>query len=290
VNVGFIGLGQMGEAIARRLLTKHQLTVWNRTAAKADRLVAEGARLAPSVDAALKGEIAFSMLPDDGSIEETLLASGAFDHARKGIIHVCLSTISVAFARRLATHHMERGQRFVSAPVFGRPNVAAAGQLTIVAAGDSGALATLQPLFETFGKKTWTVGAEPEKANVIKLANNFMLAAAIESMSEAASLADAYGISAAQLFEITNGDLFACTAYRGYGQIIADRAFEPAGFAVALGAKDLRLSLAAAEAADVPMPFASVVRDKFIEAKAMGLGAKDWSVLSDVARARAGRR
>lgn len=280
----------MGAQIARHLLSKNrQLAVWNRTNGKAEGLVKEGATLAKSLDEIMTSEVVFSMLPDDEAIDQTLLRPGAFENARSGIIHVNLSTISPRFASKLAAFHRARGQKYVSAPVLGRPEVARAGQLTIVAAGDPEALARLQPLFDSFGKKTWTLGAEAEKANVVKLANNLMLAAAVESMSEAAALVGGYGLDAGRFLEISNSGPFACPVYQQYGKAIASEAFEPAGFSVRLGAKDVRLGLAAGEAANVPMPMFSVVRDSLLEAVAMGDEAKDWAVLGRVARTRAGR-
>ncbi|HEX4047002.1 MAG TPA: NAD(P)-dependent oxidoreductase [Elusimicrobiota bacterium] len=290
MKIGFAGLGHMGAEIARHLLLKNgQLTVWNRTKGKAEELAEEGATPAESLDTLMAGEIVFSMLPDDQAIEETLLRPGVFDKARSGIIHVNLSTISPGFASRLAEHHRTKGQKYVSAPVLGRPEVARAGQLTIVAAGDLDALESIRPLLDSFGRKTWTLGAVAEKANVVKLANNLMLAAAVESMSEASALVGGYGLDAGRFLEITNSGPFACPVYQQYGKAIASEAFEPAGFSVRLGAKDVRLGLAAGESANVPMPMFSVVRDGLLEAVAMGDEAKDLAVLGRVARARAGR-
>ena len=291
MKIGFIGLGHMGAEIARHLISKNrQLTVWNRTKEKAEELIREGAASAESLEEIMTSEAVFSMLPDDQAIDETLLRSGVFEKARSGIIHVNLSTISPGFASQLTAYHRPRGQKYISAPVLGRPEVARAGQLTIVAAGDAEALAIVQPLFDSFGKKTWVLGAQAEKANVVKLANNLMLAAAIESMSEASALVAAYGLDAGRLLEITNSGPFACPVYQQYGKAIASGTFEPAGFSVRLGAKDVRLGLAAAEEVNVPMPLCSAVRDSLLEAKAMGDEDKDWAVLSRVSRIRAGRR
>jgi 3-hydroxyisobutyrate dehydrogenase-like beta-hydroxyacid dehydrogenase len=291
MKVGFVGLGRMGAEIARRLLSKNgRLTVWNRTKGKAEGLVKEGATLAKSLDELAASEIVFSMLPDDQTIDETLLRSGVFDQARSGIIHVNLSTISPGFSSKLAEYHRTKGQKYVSAPVLGRPEAARAGQLTILAAGDPEALAMLQPLLDSFGKKTWALGAEAEKANVVKLANNLMLAAAVESMSEASALVGGYGLEAGRFLEIANSGPFACPVYQLYGKAIASEAFEPAGFSARLGAKDVRLGLAAGEEAGVPMPMFSAVRDSLLEAKALGDEEKDLAVLGRIARARAGRR
>jgi hypothetical protein len=289
MQVGFAGLGNMGAAVAGHMLSpEHALTVWNRSADKARGLRDRGAAVASSIDQAVTGDVVFSMLADDHALQEALLSSGAFDRARPGIIHVNLSTISVELAQKLGAFHRARGQHYISAPVLGRPDVAQAGQLIVVAAGPAAALQTVQPLLESFSRKLWIVGVEAEKANAVKLAVNLMLTAAIEAMSESAALVGAYGLTAAQLLDITNTTLFACPVYQGYGKAIAEAKYEPAGFPVYLGAKDVRLGLAAAEAMHVPMPVASAVRDSFLQARAMGAETKDIAVLGEVARARAG--
>jgi 3-hydroxyisobutyrate dehydrogenase-like beta-hydroxyacid dehydrogenase len=291
MKVGFIGLGHMGQEIAKHLLIQNrQLMVWNRTPAKAAALTDAGAILAESLKDAMANDVLFSMLTDDPAIEETLNGSGVFEQARKGIIHVNLSTISPLLASKLASFHRKREQRYISAPVLGRPEVAQAGKLTVVAAGDLEVLPNIQPLFDSFGQKTWPLGTRAEKANVVKLAANLMLAAAIESMSEASAFVSGYGVAPGQLLEITNSNVFACPAYQIYGRGIADETFEPAEFTVHLGAKDVRLGLAAAEEVNVPMPLSSVVRDSLLEAKAMGKDSMDLAVLGRVARIRAGQR
>ena len=289
MQIGFVGLGHMGAAIAGHMLSPTQpVMVWNRSADKARGLVDRGAVLANSVDEALTGEIVFSMLADDQAVQDVLLASGAFDRARQGITHVNMSTVSVSLAKHLGAFHRERGQHYIAAPVMGRPDIAQAGQLIVVAAGDAAALKTVQPLLETFSRKLCIVGDEAEKANAIKLAVNLMLAAAVETMGEAAALVGAYGLSAGQLLEITNTSIFACPVYQIYGKAMIEEKYEPAGFPVHLGAKDVRLGLAAAEAVHVSMPIASAVRDSLLQAMAMGHGTKDLAVLGQVARTRAG--
>jgi 3-hydroxyisobutyrate dehydrogenase-like beta-hydroxyacid dehydrogenase len=278
----------MGAAIAKHLLSlKHELLVWNRSKNKADELMSHGAKWADSLEMLMASDVVFSMLTDDLVIENTLLRPGVFENAKAGIIHVNLSTISPRFAKTLAAYHSERKQKYISAPVLGRPEMARAGKLTVVAAGDPDALDFVQPLLDSFSQKTWILGEHAENANVVKLANNLMLATAIESMSEASALVSGYGLKAHQLLEITNSSTFACPAYQIYGQAIANEIFEPAGFSVSLGAKDVRLGLAAAEEVNVPMPLSSVVRDRLLEAKAMAGEHKDWAVLGLVARRKA---
>jgi 3-hydroxyisobutyrate dehydrogenase-like beta-hydroxyacid dehydrogenase len=291
MKIGFIGLGNMGQEIAKHLLrVNHQLMVWNRTEGKTAALTNAGAILARSLEEVMENNIVFSMLSDDQAIEELLIQSDVFDGALDGIIHVNLSTISPMLASRLAAFHKKRRQKYISAPVLGRPDVAKAGKLTIVAAGDLQVLPSIQPLFDSFGQKTWNLGPLAEKANVVKLANNLMLATAVESMSEASAFVNGYGLNAGQLLEITNSGPFACLAYQSYSDAIANDSSDPVEFSVHLGAKDVRLGLAAAEEINVPMPLSSVVRDSLLEAKAMGEEYKDWgAVLGRVSRARAGR-
>lgn len=289
MHVGFVGLGHMGAAIAGHMLSpERSVTVWNCSADKAQDLVERGAARANSIDETLAGEIVFSMLADDQAVQDVLLSSGAFDRAHQGIIHVNLSTISVGLAKHLGAFHRERGQQYISAPVLGRPDIAQAGQLIVAAAGATAALKTAQPLLDTFSRKIWIVGDEAEKANAVKLAINLMLAAAVETMGEAAALVRGYGLSAGQLLDITNASIFACPVYQIYGKAMTEEKYEPAGFPVHLSAKDVRLGLAAAEAVHVSMPIASAVRDSVLQAMAMGEGTKDLAVLGRVARARAG--
>jgi 3-hydroxyisobutyrate dehydrogenase-like beta-hydroxyacid dehydrogenase len=290
MKIGFVGLGHMGQEVARHLLIENrQLTVWNRSPERAAQLTAAGATFAKSLDEVLVNDVLFSMLPDDPIIDEVLIRSGVFDRAHKEIVHVNLSTISPGFASKLASFHRKKGQKYISAPVLGRPEVAKSGKLTVVAAGDLEILPSIQHLFDSFGQKTWTLGTHAEKANVVKLAANLMLVAAVESMSEASALVNGYGVDPGELLEITNSNVFACPAYQIYGKGIASNTFEPAEFTVHLGAKDVRLGLAAAEEVNIPMPLSSVARDSLLEAKAMGEDDMDLSVLGRVARARAGR-
>jgi len=291
MDIGFIGLGQMGSGIAGNLIRAgHQLTVWNRSPAPVQALVAAGARAARSPGEAFEAEVVFSMLAQDAAIEAAILETGALDHAQPGVIHVNLATVSVAFTRVLAETHAERGLGYVSAPVLGRPEFAAAGQLHVMVAGAPEAVGKVRPLIETFARAIWPLGAEPERANVVKIAANFMLASAIEAMAEAAALGEAHGVPAKDLLEVVTGALFNAPAYHVYADIISQRRFEPAGFKLPLGQKDVRLALAAGEAVNAPLPFASVLRDRFIEAMAHGDAEKDWSAISEIAFRHAGLR
>jgi 3-hydroxyisobutyrate dehydrogenase-like beta-hydroxyacid dehydrogenase len=294
MNIGFIGLGNMGGAVAGRLLEAgHTLRVWNRSPEPARRLAERGAQVAASADEAFRGEVVFSMLSDDQVTRSVLIDSGLLARATASTsrIHVNLATISAALGDELAERHRERGIGYVAAPVLGRPDAAAAGKLTVLAAGPRQAVDAVQPLLEgTVGHKMWRFGERAAQANVVKLAVNFMLAAAIESMGEAAALTSGYGIEPRELFELIGQSLFPGPVYQGYGRLIAEGRFEPAGFKARLGLKDVRLALAAAEAVTTPMPVGSLIRDSMLEALARGEGEKEFGVvLGRAAMRRAGK-
>ncbi len=289
MNVGFIGLGQMGRAIATNLARAgHRLTVWNRSPGPVEPLVALGAEAAARPRDAARADVLMTMLADDEAVRSVLLEQGALEGARPGLVHVNLATVSVALARELARLHRERGLAYVAAPVFGRPDVAREAKLNVVVAGESSAVSRVEPLLKAIGQRLWPVGSEPERANVVKLAGNFMIASALETMGEAVALARAYSVEGAQLLEILTSTLFASPVYQGYGRLIAEQRFEPASFRMQLGLKDVRLALHAGEAAHVPMPFASVLRDNLLAAVAAGEADLDWAALARIASRRAG--
>ena len=200
-----------------------------------------------------------------------------------------MATVSVALAETMAREHASRGLHYVAAPVLGRPDVAAAGKLTIMAGGPAEAIDRVQPIFDAIGQKTCRIGSLPQHANVIKLAANFTLASAIEALGEASSLLAAYGVAMTDYLDVITSSAFPGPVYAGYGKLIAERRYEPALFKAALGLKDVRLAMAAAEAASTPMPLASLVRDNLVEVMARGEGEKDFAVLGEVAARRAGR-
>lgn len=289
MDIGFIGLGHMGAGVAANLLkTGHALRVWNRSPGPVEALERQGAVAAKTAAEALSGEVAFSMLSQDEVIDEVLVASGALDAARAGLIHVNLATVSVAYAQRMETEHARRGLVYVAAPVLGRPEVAAKGELNVICAGPSDAVQLVWPLLDAFAARVWPFGEAAHRANVVKLACNFSLASMIETLGEAGALAEAYGVAPAQLYELMTGSLFAAPAYKTYAPIIAKAQFAPPGFKLPLGLKDVRLALAAGEAAHAPLPLASVLRDHFLEAIAAGDGEKDWAALAAGAFRRAG--
>jgi 3-hydroxyisobutyrate dehydrogenase-like beta-hydroxyacid dehydrogenase len=293
MNIGFIGLGHMGSAVARRFLqAKHTVRVWNRSPEAARKLASDGAQVVASPDEAFKGDVVFSMLGDDNALKAVFLDDGLLDRASGDSVpvHVNMATVSVAFVDEFAKRHAERGIAYIAAPVLGRPDAAAAGKLNIIAAGPTAALDKVQPLLDVAGQKTWRFGEVASRANVVKIAMNFMLAAACESMGEAAALASGYDIEPGDLFELASHSLFAGPVYEGYGRLIAAGAFEPAGFKARLGLKDVRLALAAGEAVTAPLPMASQMRDSLLEALTRGEGDKEFGVvLGRAAMRRAGR-
>jgi 3-hydroxyisobutyrate dehydrogenase-like beta-hydroxyacid dehydrogenase len=290
MDIGFIGLGNMGGGIAAKLLKPgRRLRVWNRSPEPVARLVALGAEASPTPVEALDADVTFSMLANDDVLEAVIVERGALDEARPGLVHVNLATISVALARRLDELHRARGLSYVAAPVLGRPDVAAAGQLNGLCAGAPEAVAMARPLLQEFTRAVWPLGDDPVRASVVKLACNFALASMIETLGEAGALVAGYGVAPADLYAIMTGTLFAAPAYKTYADIIAGAHFEPAGFKLPLGLKDVRLALQAAEARDTPLPIGSLLRDHFIESIANGHGEKDWAALAAGAFRRSGR-
>ena len=291
MNIAFLGLGNMGTPMARNLLRAgHDVTVWNRTLAKADELRAEGAKVADTVAKATPGaEIAITMLADDHAVSAAVLgAEGVVESLAPGAIHVSMSTISVALSQQLAAKHHKHGQHYAAAPVFGRPEAAAAAKLFIATAGDAPTLERCRPIFDAIGQRTFIIGPQPEMANVVKLSGNFLISAVIESLGEAVALARKYGIDPHEYVDFLTSTLFAAPVYKIYGGIIADQRYGPAGFKMRLGLKDVRLVLAAAEAVDTPMPIASLVRDNVLAALGRGMEDLDWSATAKLAAENAG--
>lgn len=288
MKVGFIGLGAMGSAMAGNLVAAgHTLTVWNRSAAACEPIVSLGAKLASSADRAAQGEVLCSMLANDQAVRAVFLDGGLLDAMDRGMVHVNHATISVALTRQLVEQHEKRGLGYVAAPVFGRPDKAAAAKLDILAAGKPSATSKVMPLLEAMAGRVWSMGEAAERAAVVKIAGNFMLANAIESMAEASALTRAHGVSAADFLEVMTSTMFAAPVYKGYAALIATQQYKPAGFALPLGFKDVGLALSAGEAARVPLPFAGVLRDSLLEAMAAGDEDLDWSALALVAARRA---
>lgn len=290
MKLGFIGLGNMGSGMAASLLRAgHEMTVYNRTQDKAKPLVEKGARQAASVADACKADVVITMLADDSALEGVVFGdAGMLNTLGKGAIHISASTISVALADKLTAAHSKQGQRFVSAPVFGRPEAAASAKLFIVVAGAADAVDTCMPLFEAMGQKTFRFGEKASSANLVKISGNFMIASTIETLSEAMALVAKGGLDQHQYLDFLTSTLFAAPIYKTYGALIADKKFKPAGFAAPLGLKDTRLALAAGESLRVPLPLANLVRDRFLRLLARGDETIDWSAISMLAAEDAG--
>ena len=293
MKVGFIGLGNMGSAIARNLIKAGlDLTVYNRTQTRAEPFASLGARIAetPS-EAVADAEVLITMLADDAAVEAVIFAPGdAIQALPAGALHISMSTISVGLSRRLAGSHREKRQHYIAATVLGRPDAAAAAKLFIIAAGPDEQIKRCRPLFDALGQKTFMAGEEAHAANVIKLATNFLLTTVIESLGEAFAFGRKFGVDPHAFLEILTDSVFTAPVYQIYGSMIALDKFEPAGFKLPLGFKDNRLLLSAADEAAVPMPMASVVHDRFVAALAQGLGESDWAAIARISYQDAGLR
>lgn len=291
MRIAFLGLGNMGEPMARNLIRAgHELTVFNRSRGRTEPLAREGARVADSPDsAAAHADIAVTMLADDAALDSVSFgADGLLRGLAHGALHISCSTISPALSQRLDAAHRERAQHFVSAPVFGRPDAAAAAKLFVVAAGEKDHLARAKPVFDAIGQRTFEVGDRPEFANYIKLFGNFLIACTLESLSEVFAASRKAGIDPHNVLDVLTGTLFGAPVYKTYGARIIAEEFSPAGFRMPLGLKDVRLALQAAEGVNAPLPFANIIRDRFLTALAKGYEDLDWSAIALVAAEAAG--
>src|ERR1700719_4017761 len=290
MKIGFIGLGHMGSGMAANLIKAgHDVTVFNRTPDKGRALLELGAHEARSVAAACHGEVIITMLADDGAVASVALAKdGILENLARSAIHLSMSTISVALSKRLSETHAHAGQRFVAAPVFGRPDAAAAAKLFIVAAGEAAAVEACKPLFDALGQKTFAISTEPPAANLVKTSGNFLLAAAIEALGEAIALVGKAGIDRGAYVDLLTSTIFPVPAYKTYGGLIAESRFQPAAFAAPLGFKDIGLALAAAESLRVPMPLGSLLHDRFLRLLAQGGESLDWAAIGGLAAQDAG--
>ena len=285
MDIGFLGLGNMGAGMAANLLRAgHTLTAYNRSFDKVEALADLGALPARTVADACRGDVVVSMLANDDAVEAmTFGADGVLANLPDGAVHVSCSTISVALAERLSAAHAEAGQRFVAAPVFGRPEAAAAATLFVVAAGDPATVQAVSPVLDAIGQRTFIVAEQPKAASLVKLSGNFLIASVIESLGESMALVGKAGVDKQQYLDILTSTLFGAPIYHTYGGLIAREEFEPAGFAAQLGLKDIRLVLAAGDELQVPLPIASLLRDRFLALLALGGGALDWSAVGALA-------
>jgi 3-hydroxyisobutyrate dehydrogenase-like beta-hydroxyacid dehydrogenase len=290
MRVGFLGLGRMGSAIAANLVAAgHDLLVWNRTPEKATPLLDAGASAAATPREAAAADVVITMLADDAAVAGVLDGPDGMLAAGRVGIHVSMSTISVALSERLTATHQDRGEAFVAAPVFGRPEAAAAGALAVLCAGPQAALRTCAPLFEAIGRRVFPLGEHPPAANLVKLSGNFLIMATIESLAEAMALAENGGVERGKLLEVLTGTLFDSPVVRTYGEILVADRFRPAGFTAALGLKDLRLVAQAADAQHTPLPLVGLLHDHLLSTMAIDGEDIDWSALALSVRRAAGR-
>lgn len=291
MKIGFIGLGPMGAGMARRLLDAgHALSVHNRTASRCDGLVEAGAyRAGTPAEAAQDAELVFSMLADDTAVSTmTLGPNGIAEGLAQGAVHVSSSTISIALSGKLAAAHAERGQGYLSATVLGRPPAAASGELFVVVAGDPVLQARVAPALEAIGQRSFSVGDDPTRSNLVKLSLNFLIFSTIEQMSEVFALNDKGGIAPAIMLEILTGSFFSAPVHRNYGKLIVEGSFDRPGGAMSLAAKDTTLLLEAGAALQVPLPMGSLVRDRLLASIARGEADLDFAAFSRRAREDAG--
>jgi 3-hydroxyisobutyrate dehydrogenase-like beta-hydroxyacid dehydrogenase len=290
MTIGFIGLGAMGRNMAARLLQAGEpLIVWNRSAEPAQALAAQGARLALQPADAGKADVLFTMLADDAATRSVLLDGGVLAAMAPGSIHVNMATVSVAFGREMAVLHAGRGIGYIAAPVLGRVDVAAAGKLNILAGGPADLVARVQPYFDLMGQKTWRFGDAPEQANAVKLGANLTLACAIEAMGESSALVRAHGIGAADFLDLLGQTLFAGSpVYKGYGGMIAQERYSPAGFKLSLGLKDVGLAVEAGRDKGVPLAFGNALVENLRDAMGQGDGELDLAALAKVTARRGG--
>lgn len=279
----------MGLPMARNLLRAgHELTVYNRSREKAEALAAEGARVAGSPAAAAQGaEAVLTMLSDDAAVDLVTFGENGIAGALGGAVHVSASTISTALSRRLTAEHAGRGESYLSAPVFGRPEAAQAGKLLVVAGGPDPLVQRCRALFDAIGRLTFVAGAEPWQANAVKLCGNFMIASMLETFGEAFATLRKSKVDPHLFLDVMNA-LFGSPVYANYGRIVADEKFEPAGFALRLGLKDVRLVLETAQECESPMPLASLIRDHLLSGVAQGQAELDWSSMARVIARAAG--
>ncbi|HEY0265532.1 MAG TPA: NAD(P)-dependent oxidoreductase [Rhizomicrobium sp.] len=289
MKIGFIGLGRMGGHVAENLLKAgHQVTVWNRSQAPVAALAAKGAVAAKTPTDAMQGEAVFSMLSNDAVMREIGLAGALLEKAAKGLIHVNMATISVAFAKELQAAHAKAGLGYLSAPVFGRPEMAETAQLVLVAAGDAAALDTMQPVFARIGSRTVALGDDAWKANLFKITGNFMIASELEAIGEAFALLRKGGVDPAAFHDVMSGRLFTGAVFKNYGLMVLNQQYEPAGFALTLGLKDVNLAREAAGGLGVEMPTAELLKKNYDQAVEWGWQDKDWSAIGAVSARKAG--
>jgi 3-hydroxyisobutyrate dehydrogenase-like beta-hydroxyacid dehydrogenase len=290
MNIGIIGIGRMGAGMAANLLSAGcDVTVHNRTPEKAAALFGQGAHVAVTIADACKADAVITMLANDKAVENVVFGTdGVVASLAPGALHISSSTISVELSQRLAVAHAKAGQQFVAAPVFGRPDAAAAGSLYVVVGGMASAIRMAMPLLDIIGQKTFVISDRPEAANLVKLSGNFLIASVIEALGEALALVAKGGVDRRQYIELLTSSLFNAPVYKTYGALIAGGKFEPAGFAAPLGHKDIDLVMTAAEDLRVPLPLADLLHNRFLTLFAHGGDNLDWSAIGRLAALDAG--
>jgi 3-hydroxyisobutyrate dehydrogenase-like beta-hydroxyacid dehydrogenase len=279
-RIGFVGTGNMGLPMATNLIRAgFVVRVYNRTPGRALSLAGLGAEIAPDIKAVVEpGGILVTMISDDLALEEIALG-GAIDRMAPGGVHISMSTVSPAVARKVARQHEALGVYYVAAPVFGRPEAAAARKLWICVSGAEEARQKVAPVLEALGQKVFEFGEDPGAANVVKLAGNFLIGSALEAVSEALTLAEKNGIDRGRFVDLMGQTLFACPVYQNYGRALAEERYQPPGFRLALALKDINLVMGTAASSTVPMPLASLLHDRMLSGVAKGRGGMDWSVI-----------
>lgn len=281
MKIGFIGLGQMGRGMAARLIERgYRVTVWNRTRSAAEPFLAQGARIAERPREALDADVVITMLADDAAVEAVWIRPQLVRDVPATTVHLNMASVSLRMGQELAQLHRAAGSPYLSAPVFGRPHAAASGELDIVAAGPDAALERCVPLFEALGRRWFNVGAEPHRANIVKIARNFLLGSIIESLGEAFALVGKSGVDPARFLDIITSTSMNAPAYRNYGRLMLERPEQPT-FTLQLGLKDVELALDAGAESGVPMPLAELLRRQHLAAIERGYGEKEWASLGN---------
>lgn len=288
MKIGFIGLGQMGRGMVARLIERgHALNVWNRTHGAAEAFRERGATISEQAEQVLGAEVVITMLADDAAVRAVWLDSGMVGRMPASAIHLNMASVSLALGKELAAAHRKNGSDYVAAPVFGRPSAAASGELDIIAAGNPAAIERCTPLFEVLGRRWFNVGTEPQRANIVKIARNFLLGTIIESLGEAFALVQKSGVAPAAFLDLITSTSMNAPAYKNYGRLILDRPEQPT-FTLKLGMKDVELALSAGRETGVPMPLAELLIEQHVAAIEHGYGDREWASLGNYIAEQAG--
>jgi len=278
--ISFLGLGTMGSPMALNLLKQNpDLVVWNRSPEPQQKLIEAGATAAANAKEALAAELSFSMFSNDAAVDAVLSS----ENISPGTVHVCMASISPELARTLTRRFADAGAKYISAPVLGRPNVAEAGMLNILAAGDPAEISKHEKPMLAMGKRVWPIGIQPEKANLVKIAVNYNILHAIQALAESVALVESHDVNGEEFVNILTNTLFDGVVYRGYGEQVAIRNFDPVLFSMELGRKDLALAEQAASEAGIKLPSTDVLAELLDKALVTPeLANKDWAAVSEL--------